>query len=435
MKLPAFSAFLSTAGVFDRRKNKERAAPADGVLPQADARPSELLIAAGSSIIRLVEMLIERAHLARASDVHLAPREDALVVRVRIDGILQDAHILPKAIHQEMISRIKILCGLRIDEHYAAQDGRFRLAIAGAPADVRVSIVPTYWGENAVLRILSDTAEEFSLSSLGFSGENIDRIVRAIKKPFGLILATGPTGSGKTTSMYTVVKMLNAPGVSIITLEDPIEYSIPRVTQIQINPKTGLTFGSGLRSLLRQDPDILMVGEIRDAETAGLAVNTALTGHLVLSTLHTNDAPSTIVRLLDMGVEPYLVVSTVAIAIGQRLVRRICADCRRARRMTSAEAAHFKSVMPPGFVRGRGTLYEGRGCAACAGTGFRGRAGIHEVMEMDDALREKILRKAPASELRAAAIERGMTPMLHDGFAKALGGETSLAEVLRMRYE
>src|SRR3989344_606634 len=321
----------------------------------------ELGRGAGTSIIKLVDALVECAYSARASDVHLDPREDGVTVRLRIDGVLQDIALVPTEIHHEVISRLKILCGLRTDEHQAAQDGRFKVTLRpsaamterergnteasrlnvgsteasrpnvedGANVDVRTSIVPTYYGENAVLRLLSDQAEEFTLDTLGFTPENRERIERAIRKPHGMILATGPTGSGKTTTLYTLVKMLNTPDVSIITIEDPIEYSVSGINQIQVNARTGLTFANGLRSMLRQDPNIIMVGEIRDMDTAGLAVNTALTGHLVLSTLHTNDAPTTLPRLLDMKVEPYLIASTVNIALGQRLVRKVCEKCKK----------------------------------------------------------------------------------------------------------
>ncbi len=268
----------------------------------------ELEMGAEISIINLVDLLIDYAQEQRASDIHLDPLNDSLRVRLRIDGVLQDFNLLPKRIHPEIISRIKILTGMRTDEHQAAQDGRFRrLMENNTPIDIRVSIAPTFYGENAVLRLLSDNSEQFTLDNLGFSETNKQRILNAIRKPFGMILATGPTGSGKTTTLYALIKKLNTKEVSIITIEDPIEYSIEGVKQIQANPRTGLTFASGLRSFLRQDPNIIMVGEIRDTETAGLAVNTALTGHLLLSTLHTSDAATTLPRLLDMKIEPYLV--------------------------------------------------------------------------------------------------------------------------------
>src|SRR3989344_2343251 len=282
------------------------------------------------SIIRLVDLLIQHASVARSSDIHLDASANGVRVRLRVDGVLQETHSLPLNIHLDIISRIKILCGMRTDEHQAAQDGRFRHAFEGGTefVDIRVSIAPTYHGENAVLRLLSDNAENFTLETLGFSAADRKKILAALKRPHGMILSTGPTGSGKTTTLYTLIKMLNAPEVSIVTIEDPIEYGVSGVEQIQVNPRAGLTFATRLPSILRQDPDIIMVGEIRDAETAAIAVNTALTGHLLLSTLHTSDAATTLPRLLDMGIDTYLVASTVNVAIGQRLVRKICRECK-----------------------------------------------------------------------------------------------------------
>ncbi|HVM73264.1 MAG TPA: GspE/PulE family protein [Candidatus Paceibacterota bacterium] len=427
-------AFIPTS----RRVREEPAAlSVDGVGISTEAPTNvDLFIQADRSVIRLVELLIECAHAARASDVHLDPSSDLLCIRWRVDGALADAYTLPRTLHAEVISRIKILSGLRIDEHYGAQDGRFRLQLAtNVSVDVRVSIAPTYYGENAVLRLLSDGASEFSLDSLGFTGHDQDVILQALAHPYGMILATGPTGSGKTTTMYTLVQMLNQPDISIITLEDPIEYSIPRVRQIQINPKSGLTFGSGLRSMLRQDPDVIMVGEIRDEETAGLAVNTALTGHRVLSTLHTNDAPTTVTRLLDMGVEPYLIASTMSLAIGSRLVRRICAVCKTPKALDDHEMLSISTHVPPEILGSRPQFFLGAGCNTCDHTGFRGRAGLHEVMAVTGAVRDAIVMRLPAGEIRRIAIENGMVPLLADGFRKAAQGITSIAEVLKLRYE
>jgi type IV pilus assembly protein PilB len=388
------------------------------------------------SVIRLVDLLVEHAHAAGSSDIHLDPRPDGLLVRLRVDGVLRDTHHLPKRYQHEIIARIKILCGLRTDEHQAAQDGRFRAElVSGSAVDVRVSIVPTYHGENGVMRLLASQAREHSLETLDFTSANQEKIIRAAKRPFGMILATGPTGSGKTTTLYTLVKELNHPEVSIITIEDPVEYAISGINQIQINPRTNLTFANGLRSMLRQDPNIIMVGEIRDTETAGLAVNTALTGHLVLSTLHTNDAPTTLPRLLDMRVEPYLIASTVNIAIGQRLVRRICSHCIAERKLTGAERESLRATVPDRLLEAGDTFFVGRGCAVCRNTGFKGRVGIHEVMEVDTPVREAILRKASAAEIRSVAIAQGMIPMLEDGFQKAMSGATTIPEVLRLRHE
>ncbi len=404
-------------------------------MPLASATMLEEIAKPDVSVIRIVEMLIVEAYGLRASDIHLDPRHDGILARFRIDGVLQDSYLFPKKIQNEIISRLKILSGLRTDEHQAAQDGRFRITTEVGSIDVRVSIVPTYYGENSVMRLLSENAEEFTLESLNFTPENEEKILRAIKKPYGMVLATGPTGSGKTTTLYTIVKMLHKPGISIITLEDPIEYSIPGINQIQVNSRTNLTFENGLRSLLRQDPNIIMVGEIRDVETAGLAVNTALTGHLVLSTLHTNDAPTTLPRLLDMKVEPYLIASTVNVAIGQRLVRRICKHCKDFREMTKGEEKSLAEVLPKELLASHAKVHFGRGCEKCLKSGYLGRAGIQEVMEIESVVREAILGKASASEIRRVAISQGMTPILEDGLRKAAKGITTIEEVLRMRYE
>jgi len=406
------------------------------VLKAAGKMEKELALGHKMSIIRMMDCLVEAGQELRASDIHLDPEDKSLRVRFRIDGVLQDVYELPKALHQEVVSRIKILAGLRTDEHQSAQDGRFRATLeSGAPVDVRVSIIPTYYGENAVMRLLSDNAAEFSLKSLGFSESNQKKILSAIKKPYGMILATGPTGSGKTTTLYTLVKMLNSRDTSIITIEDPIEYSISGINQIQVNPRTGLTFANGLRSVLRQDPNIIMVGEIRDIETSGLAVNTALTGHLVLSSLHTNDAATTLPRLLDMKVEAYLISSTVNIAIGQRLIRRICEHCKTAKKITASEIQSLSGIMPAEIFSKHKVFYSGKGCERCNQTGYQGRIGIHECLVMDPTIREAILRKATASEIRKIAIQQGMVPMIQDGFEKAALGITTIEEVLRMLHE
>ena len=387
------------------------------------------------SVIGLVEALIADAHELRASDIHLDPQEGGLRVRYRVDGVLQESGQLPGDVRSEIITRIKILSGLRTDEHQAAQDGRFRVNPSNPGAiDVRVSIAPTYYGENAVMRLLSDKAEEFSLDSLGFSGRDQKKIRRALTSPYGMILATGPTGSGKTTTLYTLLKILNTKEVSIVTIEDPIEYAVGGIEQIQVNARTGLNFANGLRSILRQDPNIIMVGEIRDAETAGISVNTALTGHLILSSLHTNSAATTLPRLLDLRIEPYLIASTVNLAIGQRLVRKICTDCRKPLSLTETERKSLAGVIPASLLRGK-KFYRGKGCEKCAHTGFRGRIGLYEVLPVDAAIREAILRKATAEEINDLAIKQGMAPMLHDGVEKAAAGQTTIQEVLRILHE
>jgi type IV pilus assembly protein PilB len=395
----------------------------------------ELAQGAGVSVINLVNCLIEEAHTARASDIHIDPVHGGLKVRYRVDGILRDACTLPPGIHDEVISRVKILCGLRTDEHQAAQDGRFRTQVHDVNVDIRVSVVPTYYGENAIMRLLAERGAEHTLDSLGFTPANRDKILDAVKKPHGMVLVTGPTGSGKTTTLYALVKILNSPDVSIITIEDPVEYSISGINQIPVNNRTGLTFATGLRSMLRQDPNIIMVGEIRDSETAALAVNAALTGHLLLSTLHTNDAATTLPRLLDMKVEPYLIASTVNISLAQRLVRRVCSQCAKGRTMTEAERTHLAGMLPPDVLKGKITLMKGKGCPECNGTGYAGRMGIHEVLVVDNAIREAVLMKASAAEIRKIALSRGMVSMLQDGFLKAAAGLTTIEEVLRVVHE
>ena len=388
------------------------------------------------SIINLVDSLIEHAFEVHVSDIHIEPTENSVRVRLRIDGVLQDAHLFPKDIHSEIVSRIKILAGLRTDEHQAAQDGRFRSIIEGSgPVDIRVSIVPTYFGETIVLRLLIDSAEQFTLDMLGFSASDRQKILKAIKNPYGMILSTGPTGSGKTTTLYTIIKMLNKDDVSIITIEDPIEYAISGIKQIQVNQRTGLTFANGLKAVLRQDPNIIMVGEIRDAETAGIAVNTALTGHLLLSTLHTNDASTTLPRLLDMKVEPFLIASTVNIAIGQRLVRRLCTFCKEEKKISENEVKSLKEVIPTIDLKKGRVFYFGKGCDKCNNSGYAGRIGINEVLVVDEEIREVILKKSSASELKKVAIKNGMTPMIEDGFKKAEVGITTIEEVLRVIHE
>lgn len=401
--------------------------------PSAIKVKTELSLGVNLSIINLVDSLIEHAQSLRASDVHLDPSEKGVRVRFRIDGVLQDAYLCPKEIHGEIISRIKVLGGLRTDEHQAAQDGRFRLKLEGAGAvDVRVSIIPTYHGENAVLRLLSDKTDDLSLETLGFSHRDRQKILRALKKPSGMILATGPTGSGKTTTLYTLIKNLASNEVSIITIEDPIEYAMEGIEQIQVNARTGLTFANGLRSILRQDPNVIMVGEIRDSETAGIAVNTALTGHLLLSTLHTNDAATTLPRLLDMGIEPFLVASTVNIAIAQRLVRKVCPDCKVQKTLTTVEQKSLAEVIPANLNFNYKVLHYGKGCAACNESGYRGRIGISEVLVVDNEIRDAILRKASSSELKQLARKNGMTTMIEDGCHKAEHGLTTIEEVLRV---
>jgi len=393
------------------------------------------------SIIKLVDGLITHAYESRASDIHLDPGENMLNVRLRIDGVLHYAFTLPEEIHPEIISRIKVLSGLRTDEHQTAQDGRLRFSttlpdqMGNLSFDIRVSIVPTYHGENAVLRLLAEQGQVFDIENIGLSERDLKIVKNASSRTVGMILVTGPTGSGKTTSLYTILKKLNIPEVSIITIEDPIEYSLKTVNQIQVNQKTGLTFSDGLRSILRQDPNIIMVGEIRDEETAGIAVNAALTGHLLLTTLHTNDAATTLPRLLDMGVQPFLIASTVNIAIGQRLVRKICEDCKKSKELTDIEMKALKANLPKEVKVSTNVFYYGEGCDKCGDSGYRGRTGIYEVLEVSSAIRQAITEQRTSDYIEEVARSEGMTTMAQDGFSKAQLGITSIEEVLRVMHE
>ncbi|MFH0806222.1 MAG: GspE/PulE family protein [Candidatus Brennerbacteria bacterium] len=386
------------------------------------------------SIIELVDLIMEYGYSSRASDVHIDPAEDKVMVRLRIDGILHDTFTFSGELQSEVVTRIKVLSGLKTDVHHAPQDGRFKAQVEGEKdIDIRVSITPTYYGENVVMRLLVDTVQVFSLADLGFTPDQLVLVEKAIQKPFGMILANGPTGSGKTTTLYTILKKLNTREVSIITIEDPIEYSIPGVTQIPVSLQAGLTFANGLRSILRQDPNIIMVGEIRDSETANIAVNAALTGHLVLSTLHTNDAATTFPRLVDMGVPHFLVASTVNVVVGQRLVRKVCMTCRQSRTLNVAELKSLGSISKDVLVD---KVYAaGPGCKDCNNEGYQGRIGIYEVLEVNDEIRTMIAGQADAAQIRQTAVKQGMRTMIENGLAKAHEGVTTIEEILRIIHE
>lgn len=408
-------------------------------------------------VTRAVNSILEYAIKAKASDIHVEPREETLMVRYRIDGVLRETMNLPKTIHAALISRIKILSNLKIDEHRIPQDGRFKMMIDDREVDLRVSISPIVFGEKVVLRILDRAHGIITVEELGLRGFALDLIRVGLKKPHGMTLVTGPTGSGKSTTLYAILAKLNTPQVNIITLEDPVEYHIEGINQIQVNPQIGLTFASGLRSILRQDPNIIMVGEIRDKETAELAVQSALTGHAVLSTLHTNSAAGALPRLLDMSVEPFLIASTVNTIVAQRLVRRICPHCVQAypasetqneliHRMIGAllpqttaemEAAAYDlgyQRLPLGTQDGY-TLYRGAGCKACNGSGYQGRQGIFEVFAVTEEMEHLLATHATTSDVQRAAIEQGMITMQQDGLLKALNGETTMEEVARVAQE
>lgn len=388
-----------------------------------------------STVTELVDLLIQKAFESGASDIHIDPQPDSVTARFRVDGILHDVASLKKDLHPLIITRIKVLSGLRTDEHFMAQDGRFRIKKDSTDIDLRVSIVPTHHGENVVMRLLIGSARALGLGELGLSENDLKTMHRYIRKPYGMILATGPTGSGKTTTLYSVLRLLNSREVSIVTIEDPIEYAISGVTQIQVNPQTNLTFASGLRSIVRQDPNVIMVGEIRDPETAGIAVNAALTGHLLLSTLHTNDAATTLPRLLDMGIEPFLIASTVNAAVGQRLVRKLCEKCKVKYTLSAEERESLATVIPAELLKQKKEFWRGEGCAECNDTGYTKRIGIYEILEVTDSIRKLIMKQANADEIKTAAREQGMTTMLEDGFVKAATGVTSIAEILRVIHD
>ncbi|MBI4133043.1 type II/IV secretion system protein [Candidatus Uhrbacteria bacterium] len=388
-----------------------------------------------NSITQLVDLIVRKAWESGASDIHIDPAAKSVLIRFRIDGILHDIVSLKKELQPLIITRIKVLSGLRTDEHFMAQDGRFRVTEDTVDIDLRVSIVPTYHGENVVMRLLVGEARALGLGELGLSERDLGILHRYIKKPYGMILSTGPTGSGKTTSLYSVLRILNSREISIITIEDPIEYAVSGITQIQVNTQTNLTFAAGLRSIVRQDPNVIMVGEIRDEETAGIAVNAAMTGHLLLSTLHTNDASTTLPRLLDMSIEPFLIASTVNIAIGQRLVRKLCASCRVQYTMSAEERTGLTSAIPQELLNKEKKFWRAEGCDKCNDTGYIGRIGIFEILEVTDEIRLLIMRRANADEIHQAARKQGMTTMLEDGFTKAIAGITSIAEILRVIHD
>ncbi|MCL4386929.1 MAG: Flp pilus assembly complex ATPase component TadA [Patescibacteria group bacterium] len=418
-----------------------------GAAPKVAGGTSD--IAQDAPVTRAVNTILEYAVKARASDIHIEPREKNIKIRYRIDGVLQDTMNLPIHIHAALVSHIKILSNLKIDEHRVPQDGRFQVNFDNREIDVRVSISPIVFGEKVVMRLLDKTSGVITLEQLGVRGSAYEIIEKGSRKPHGMVLATGPTGSGKSTTLYALLSKMNSVAVNIITLEDPVEYHIEGINQIQVNAQVGLTFASGLRSILRQDPDIVMVGEIRDPETAGLAVQSALTGHIVLSTLHTNSAAGVLPRLLDMDIEPYLIASTVSTVIGQRLVRKICPKCKESYIASEALAMAIKKVVgdllpdKAGDSKELGyqnlpakdateiNLYHGKGCPECNNTGFQGRIGIFEVFLMDTEIEKLLVNRATTSEIHNQAVKNGMVTMRQDGFLKALEGTTTIEEVVR----
>ncbi len=390
-------------------------------------------LASEAPVIRVVNLIMERALEARASDIHIEPFENRLIVRYRVDGVMQEVESPPRRLSAAVISRIKIMANLDIAERRLPQDGRIKLRMKSKEIDMRVSTVPTMHGESVVMRVLDKGGVPLDFDTLGFDAQTLKRFLDSLTQPHGIVLVTGPTGSGKTTTLYTALQMLNKPDVKILTVEDPVEYQMEGINQIQVKPQIGLTFANALRSIVRQDPDVIMIGEIRDLETAQIAVQSALTGHLVISTLHTNDAPSTVNRLLDMGVEDYLLTSTVNGILAQRLVRSLCKTCRQPYEPLPEVVQEF------GLERYAGgkpiTLYRPVGCEACAATGYSGRLGIMEMMPMTDSIRSLVMRHAVSGDLRRQAIAEGMQTLYEDGLRKVVAGIVTLDEVLRVTRE
>lgn len=386
-------------------------------------------------IIALVDMLLQHALRSGASDIHIEPQAKDAIVRERVDGLLRTTVHIPKSVHAHMVLRLKIMANLATDEHAIPQDGKLSYLGEGKKIDVRISMVPTTRGEKVVLRLLVGSDEVIPFESLGLGAKDQITLQNEMKRSWGMILVTGPTGSGKTTTLYTIMRQLQSDAINISTIEDPVEYELPGANQIQVNDKVGLTFANGLRSIVRQDPNIILVGEIRDHETASIAVDSAMTGHLVLSTLHTNDAPTAVPRLIDMGIEPFLIASTVNVVIAQRLVRKICVHCRESLDMTHET---LTTICPADIIPkistdgGSVRLYRGKGCNVCNGQGFKGRIGIYEIVLIDDEIRALILQRASADTIHKLVTDRGGKSMLDDGITKALQGITTLQDVLRV---
>ena len=407
-------------------------------------------VAAEMPIVRIVDTLLKHAILQRASDIHIEPLKKEVIIRYRIDGILHDAMTLPKTASSGIVARIKVLSNLKLDEHRLPQDGRFKVEAKDYKYSIRVSILPVFDGEKIVMRLLSETAKAFTLEELGLRNKTLERVQDSLKKPTGMILVAGPTGCGKTTTLYSILEILNVPGVNISTVEDPVEYRMPRINQTQIRPKIGLTFASGLRSLVRQDPDIIMVGEIRDTETTNLAINAALTGHLVLSTLHTTDAAGAIPRLIDMKAEPFLISSTLSVVIAQRLVRRLCEE-KEKYYLKDSELKNLnkycdldkilKILKDEKIIKQSSKVsfkdipfYRPKLSKKCS-DGYKSRIGIYEVLSITETIKEMIIKKATSNQITAQAQKEGMRTMIEDGFIKAVQGLTSIEEVLRVIIE
>jgi type IV pilus assembly protein PilB len=412
---------------------------------------SELKKITDMPAVKIVDTLMEHAIYQDASDVHIEPEEKNIIIRYRIDGLLYDIVTLPKKLHAGLVSRIKILANLKIDEHKMPQDGRFKIYTKKYKISFRVSIIPTFNGEKIVVRLLNESAQIMTLNQLGIQKKELEKVKRNIKKPYGEILVTGPTGSGKTTTLYTILNILNKPEINISTIEDPIEYHISRINQSQINNKVGFTFAKGLRALLRQDPDIIMVGEIRDKETAEIATHASMTGHLILSTLHTNDTVSTISRLNNLGVPSFLVTNNINIIIAQRLVRKICFNCIQSYELNNETIKELNSLFDMDKIlktmkrekvisSDKKTIkslrfYKGKGCNQCNNTGYKGRVGIYEILENTEEISDLIVKKSEESEIKKQAEKDGMITLIEDAFMKARSGITTIEEIMRAAQE
>jgi type IV pilus assembly protein PilB len=402
------------------------------VLDHDDGADLEVLkeVVEDAPIVKFVNLLITQAINDRASDIHLEPTERELRVRFRIDGVLHEIMRSPKNIQAGVISRLKIMADINIAERRIPQDGRLSVNVSGKKIDLRVATLPTVWGEKVVMRVLDNSTAMLNLADLGFSQANYDRYAVSFTKPYGMILVTGPTGSGKSTTLYATLNIVSRPEINVITVEDPVEYRIAGINQVQTNPKAGLTFATALRSILRADPDVVLIGEIRDHETAQIAIEAALTGHLVLTSLHTNDAPSAMTRLVEMGIEPFLVGSALDAVLAQRLARKLCDKCKES--YVPEPALLISSRYPWQDGEPLPTLYRAAGCAACSKTGYRGRLALHEVMTVSEEVERMTVARASALEIQRVALEQGMVSLRMDGMAKVLSGVTSLEEILRV---
>ena len=429
----AYDLSRSTAKEFFQEMNEEST---DSLISEIEEKGDLLDETSDAPIIKLLNLLLSGAVKDRASDIHIEPYQGNVRVRYRIDGILYDILSLPRKIHSPLVSRVKIMASLNIAEKRLPQDGRIEIKIADRSVDIRVSTIPTSFGERVVLRLLDKTSSVLRLSDLGMDEQKVGIFNILIKSPYGIVLVTGPTGSGKTTTLYAALSTINSPEVNIITIEDPVEYQIEGIGQIQVNPKIDLTFAQGLRSIVRQDPDVILIGEVRDRETAEIAIQSSLTGHLVFSTLHTNDASSAVTRLIDMGIEPYLVTSSVIAIIAQRLVRVLCPKCKEAYIPDEESLVNLgiDRKAKPNINKNRAetVFYRRTGCAACMNTGYRGRTAIFEVLILDDAMKRMILKTSDSNQIQDEAVRRGMATLLADGAKKVLEGTTTIEEVFRV---